>query len=101
MGLGDDSAVLFLRMRLGLVEATAGLAAEGDAALSHGSFSSLFFSVCCFGDEGDSTGVSVSSCAWTFGTLILRAIPNTNGRNLLTITSVCLCSDCASHLPCC
>jgi hypothetical protein len=63
VGLGDISAVVFLRTRLGVREAAAGdPAAERDAALSHGRVSSIAFSVCCFDDERDSTGVSVSSC---------------------------------------
>ena len=62
MGLGDTSAVVFLRIRFGLGEAVADSAAEGDLALSAGGVASGLFCVRCLGGEGDSDGVSVSNC---------------------------------------
>jgi len=63
VGLGETSAVVFLRIRLGVGEAAAGdSAAEGDALLSAGGVASVLFCVRCFGGEGDSLGVPVSSC---------------------------------------
>jgi len=61
VGLGDTSAVVFLRIRLGVGEAAGDSAAEGDAPLSTGGVASVFFCVRCFGGEGDSVGVPVSS----------------------------------------
>ena len=62
--VGDASAFVFLRIRLGVREAAAGdSATEGDAPLSAGGVASVRFCVCCFGDEEDSVGVPVSSCA--------------------------------------
>ena len=62
MGLGDGSAVVFLRTRFGAGDATAGdSAAEGDAPLSTGGVASVVFFVCCFDGDRDSLGVSVSS----------------------------------------
>ena len=62
--MGDTSAIVFLRTRLGAGEVAAGDSpAEGDALLSTGGVASVFFSVRCFGGEGDSVGgVPVSSC---------------------------------------
>ena len=64
MGLGDASAVVFLRIRLGARDAAGDPAAEGDAPLSTGGgVASLIFCVRCFGGEEDSVGgVPVSSC---------------------------------------
>ena len=62
VGLGDTSAVVFLRISLGVGEAAGDSAAEGDSALSTGEVASVLFSVRCFGSEGDSVGVPVSSC---------------------------------------
>ena len=64
MGLGDGSAVVFLRIRLGVGEAAAGdSAAEGDAPLLTGGGVSVVFCARCFGGDGDSLGgVPVSSC---------------------------------------
>ena len=56
MGLGDSSAVVFLRIRLGVGEAAGDSAAEGDAPLSTGGIASVLFSVRGFGGEGDSPG---------------------------------------------
>jgi len=63
VGVGDTSAVVFLRVRLGVGEADAGdSAAEGVAVLSTGGVASIVFGVRCFDDEGGSLGVPVSSC---------------------------------------
>jgi hypothetical protein len=62
VGVGDTSAVVFLRIRLGVGDAAGDSAAEGDAPLSTGGVVSILFSVRCFGGEGDSVGVPVSSC---------------------------------------
>ena len=61
MGLGDTSAVLFLRIRFGVGEAAGDSAVEGDAVLSTG-VGSVLVCVRCFGGEGESVGVPVSSC---------------------------------------
>lgn len=61
MGLGDGSAVFFLRTRFGVDDAAGDSAAKGDALLSTCGVASVFFSVRCFGGEGDSLGVPVSS----------------------------------------
>jgi hypothetical protein len=61
VGLGDGSTVVFLRIRLGVGDAAGDSAAEGDALLSTGGIASVFFSVRCFGGEGDSGGVPVNS----------------------------------------
>jgi hypothetical protein len=63
VGVGDALAVVFLRIGLGVAEAAAGdSAAEDDARLSTGGVASVLCCVRCFGAEGDSTGVPVSSC---------------------------------------
>jgi hypothetical protein len=62
VGLGDTSAVVFLRIRLGVGEAAGDSAAECGSARSTGGVASVLFSVGCFGGEGDSLGVPVSSC---------------------------------------
>jgi hypothetical protein len=63
VGLGDTSAVIFLRVGLGVGDAAVGdSAVEGDALLSTGGVASVLFCVRCFGDERDSGGVPVSSC---------------------------------------
>ena len=57
MGLGDSSAVVFLRIRFGVGEAAAGESAgEGDAPLSTGGVASALFSVLRFCGETDSPG---------------------------------------------
>jgi hypothetical protein len=61
VGLGGSSAVVFPRIRLGVGDAAGDSAAEGDATLSTGGVASVRFSVRCFGGEGDSAGVPVSS----------------------------------------
>ena len=61
VGLGDTSAVLFLRIRFGAGDAAGDSAAEGDAPLSTGGVASVRFCVRGFGVEGDSVGVPVSS----------------------------------------
>jgi hypothetical protein len=61
VGLGDNSAVVFLRIRLGVGDAAGNSAFEGDAPLSTGGVASLLFSVRCFAGERDSVGVPVSS----------------------------------------
>jgi hypothetical protein len=62
VGLGVSSAVVFLRIRLGVGDAAGESAAEGDAPLSTGGVASVLFSVRCFAGERDSVGVPVSSC---------------------------------------
>jgi len=62
VGLGDTSAVLFLRIRFGVGEAAGDSAAEGDAALLTGGVASVLLSARRFGGEPDSLGVPVSSC---------------------------------------
>ena len=63
MAVGDTLAVVFLRIGLGVAEAAPGdSAADGDAPLSTDGVASVLFSVRCFGAEGDSVGVPVSSC---------------------------------------
>jgi hypothetical protein len=63
VGVGDTLAVVFLRTGLGVAEAAAGdSAAEGDAPVSTSEVASVLGCVRCFGAEGDSTGVPVSSC---------------------------------------
>jgi hypothetical protein len=62
--LGDTSAVVFLRIRLGVGDAAGDSAAEGDAPLSAGeAVAAGFLDTRCSGGEGDSPGgVPVSSC---------------------------------------
>ena len=62
VGLGDASAVVFLRGRFAFGEAAGVSAPEGDVALSVGDVASVFLCVRCFGGTGDSAGVPVSSC---------------------------------------
>jgi hypothetical protein len=62
VGVGDASVVDFLRVRFGLGEAAGDSASEGDIALSAGEMVSVVLGVGCFGGEGDSVGVPVSSC---------------------------------------
>ena len=64
VGLGDTSAVAFLRARFGFGEPAGDSVAEGDVALSAGeALSAAFSDTRCFGGEGDSlSGVPVSSC---------------------------------------
>jgi hypothetical protein len=61
VGLGDSSAVVFLRVRLGVGDAAGDSAPEGDALLSTAGVGSVLFSVRRFAGEGDSVGVPVSS----------------------------------------
>ena len=87
VGLGDTSALVFLRIRLGLAEATgADLAAEGDALLSTAGAASVVFDVRSFGGEADSTGVPVSSCDRSCATPIVRPITNRRRKILRAIT---------------
>jgi len=62
MGLAGTSAVVFLRIRFGFGKAAGDSTSEGDAVLSTGGVASVLFCVRCFGGEGDSWGVPVSSC---------------------------------------
>jgi len=62
VGLGDTSAVLFLRIGLGVGEAAGDSAVDGDVALSAGGVASASFCVRCLVDEGDSLGVPVNNC---------------------------------------
>jgi hypothetical protein len=62
VGLGDTSAVLFLRIRFGVGEAAGDSAVEVDAALSTCGVASVLLSARRFGGEPDSVGVPVSSC---------------------------------------
>jgi hypothetical protein len=61
VGLGATSAVVLLRIRLGVGETACDSATEGDAPLSTGGVASVLFSVRCFLGEADSVGVPVSS----------------------------------------
>ena len=91
MGLGDTSALVLLRIGLGVGEAGAGDSpAEGDALLSTSEVASVFFGVRRSRGEEDSGGVPVSSCDWTCATQIIRPIANTSGRIFRAITSTCL-----------
>jgi hypothetical protein len=62
VGLADTSAAAFRRIRLGVGEAAGDSAVEGEVALSAGEVAPVSFCVRCFDGEGDSVGVSVSSC---------------------------------------
>lgn len=63
VGLGDTSAAVFLRRRLGVDEIAGGdSAVEGDALLSADGVASVLFCARCLAGEGDSLGVPVSSC---------------------------------------
>ena len=62
VGLVGSSAVVFLRIRLGVGDAAGDSVAEGDEPLSTGGVASVRFCVRGFGGEGDSAGVPVSSC---------------------------------------
>jgi hypothetical protein len=62
VGLAGTLAVLFLRLGLGVDEATGDSVAEGDAAPSTGGVASALFGVGCFSGEGGSGGVPVSIC---------------------------------------
>ena len=62
VGLGDTSAVVFLRTALGVGEAAGDSVVEGETELSTGEVASVRFCVRFFGSEGDSVGVPVSSC---------------------------------------
>jgi hypothetical protein len=61
MGLGGTLVIVFLRISLGVGEAAGDSAAEGDTPLSTGGVASVLVSVGCFGGEGDSVAVPVSS----------------------------------------
>ena len=65
MGLGDSSAVVFLRTRFGVGDAAGDSAAELGVVLSTGGVASVLFSVRGFGGERDSLGVPVSNWDWT------------------------------------
>jgi len=60
--LAGTSAVLLARVGFGVGEAAADSGTEGDAAVSADGVASVLFCVRCFGSEGDSGGVPVSSC---------------------------------------
>jgi len=62
VALGETAAVVLLRVRFGFGEAAGDSTSEGNAALSTGGVASVLFCVRCFGGEGDSGGVPVSSC---------------------------------------
>ena len=62
VGLAATSVIAFLRTGRGFGEAAGVVAAEGDVTLSAGEAASVSFCVRCFGGEGDSAGVPVSSC---------------------------------------
>ena len=62
MALAGTSAVLLVRVGFGVGEAATDSGAEGDAAVSADGVASVLFCVRCFGSEGDSGGVPVSSC---------------------------------------
>jgi hypothetical protein len=62
MGLAGALVIVFLGIRFGFGEAAGNVAAEGDVVLSAGEAASVSFCVRCFGGEGDSAGVPVSSC---------------------------------------
>lgn len=90
VGVGDSSPVVFLRIRLGVGETAADdSVAEGDALLSTAGAASVVFCARCFGGEGDSLGVPVSSCPWTCATKMVRPIPNTSAKILRAKTSTC------------
>lgn len=61
VGLGESSAVVFLRMRRGVGDAEGESADEGDAAFSTAGVASVLFSVRCFVGEKDSVGVPTSN----------------------------------------
>ena len=61
VGLGDTAAFAFLRIRLGVGDVAGDSVAEGIAPLSTGGVASVLFSVRCFGGEGESVGVPVST----------------------------------------
>jgi hypothetical protein len=62
VGLAATSVIAFLRTGRGFGEAAGVVVAEGDVTLSAGEAASVAFCVRCFGGEGDSVGVPVSSC---------------------------------------
>jgi len=62
VGLAATSVIAFLRPGLGFGEGTGDAATDGDVALSANGVVSVSFCVRCFGGEGDSAGVPVSSC---------------------------------------
>jgi hypothetical protein len=95
VGLGDISAVVFLRTGRGVGEIAAGdSAVEGEAVLSTVGVVSAFFCARCFAGEVDSFGVPVSSCDSTCVAEIVRPIANRSRRILRVISSTCLCSAC-------
>jgi hypothetical protein len=62
VALAGTSAVLLVRVGFGVGEAAADSGTGGDAAVSADGVASVLFCVRCFGSEGDSDGVPVSSC---------------------------------------
>lgn len=62
VGLAITSVVAFLGIRFGFGEAAGDSAAEGELEFSAGEVAPVSFCVRCFGGEGDSGGVPVSSC---------------------------------------
>jgi hypothetical protein len=62
-GVGDASAIAFLRVRFDFGEAAGDSAAEGTVAVSIGdATAAASLDTRCFDGEGDSAGVPVSSC---------------------------------------
>jgi hypothetical protein len=61
VGLGDNSAVVFLRIGRGVGDAEGESPDDGDAAFSTGGVASVLFSVRCFDGDGDSAGVPTSN----------------------------------------
>lgn len=61
VGLGDNSAVVFLRIGRGVGDAEGDSAAEGDPPFSTDGAASVLFSGRRFVGEKDSTGVPVSN----------------------------------------
>jgi hypothetical protein len=72
-------------MRLGFGELLGDSAAEDDGLVSLGEVASVVFGARCFGGEGDSTGVPVSSCDSTRATQTIRTTAKANGSTLPAI----------------
>jgi hypothetical protein len=84
-GVGDASAVAFLRVRFGFGEAAGDSASEADVVLSAGEVVWVVLCVGCFAGKGDSVGVPVSSCDSTRAAQIVRPITNTTGNSLVAM----------------
>jgi hypothetical protein len=85
VGVGDTLAVALLRTRFALGELLGDSAAEDDRLVSAGEVASVVFCARCFGGEGDSTGVPVSSCDSTRATQAIRTTTKINGSTLPAI----------------